>query len=60
MLKFMDWADKFAGDEFIKQRAMIREAMINPKHPYYSFVRRIINDVDPCVFIHDSDSNIRF
>lgn len=49
LLKIMDWADKFAGDEFESQRAMVREAMTDPKHPYYSFIRRIIYDVDPHV-----------
>ncbi|MGN1344365.1 MAG: radical SAM protein, partial [Traorella sp.] len=49
LLKLMDWADKFAGDEFVVQREMVREAMTNPEHPYYSFIRRIIYDVDPHV-----------
>lgn len=49
LLKIMDWADKFAGDEFESQRAMVREAMTDPKHPYYSFIRRVIYDVDPHV-----------
>lgn len=47
LLKLMDWADKFAGDEFVLQRAVIREAITDPKHPYYSFIRRILNDIDP-------------
>ncbi|MGN1032199.1 MAG: radical SAM protein [Intestinibacter sp.] len=45
----MDWADKFAGEEFKPQRAVIREAITNPEHPYYSFIRRIITDIDPNV-----------
>lgn len=49
LLKIMDWADKFAGDEFVSQRAMVREAITDPNHPYYSFIRRIIYDVDPHV-----------
>lgn len=49
MLKLMDWADKFAGDEFIHQREMVRDAMTNPEHPYYNFIRHVINDVDPHV-----------
>ena len=32
MLKIMDWADKFAGDQFVSQRKLIREAMTNPEH----------------------------
>ncbi|WP_027089714.1 radical SAM protein [Thomasclavelia saccharogumia] len=49
LLKIMDWADKFAGNGFESQRAMIREAITDPNHPYYSFIRRIIYDVDPHV-----------
>ena len=49
LLKLMDWADKFVGDEFVSQRKMIREAITNPEHPYYSFIRRLIYDVDPNV-----------
>lgn len=49
MLKIMDWADKFAGDNFISQRAMIREAITNPEHPYYPYIRRLFTDIDPNV-----------
>ena len=42
----MDWADKFAGGEFVPQRAIIRETIENPDHPYYSFVRRVVQDTD--------------
>lgn len=49
MLKLIDWADKFAGNEFGVQRRMIREAITDPSHPYYSFIRRVIRDVDPNV-----------
>ena len=49
LLKLMDWADKFAGDEFVSQRKIVREAMTNPKHPYYDYIRHIINDIDPNV-----------
>lgn len=49
MLKLMDWADKFAGNEFESQRAMVRDAMTNPEHPYYDFIRHVIHDVDPHV-----------
>lgn len=47
MLKLMDWADKFAGDELEVQRKVIREAMTNPKHPYYGYIRHVIKDIDP-------------
>lgn len=49
MLKIMDWADKFAGDNFVSQRKTIREVITNPEHPYYSYVRRIFTDIDPHV-----------
>ena len=49
MPKIMDWADKFADGEFPTQREMIREAITNPEHPYYDFIRHLINDVDPKV-----------
>lgn len=49
LVKIMDWADKFAGDQLVPQRKMIREAMTNPEHPYYGHIRHILNDVDPHV-----------
>lgn len=49
LLKLMDWADKFAGDEFVSQRKVVREAMTDPEHPYYSYIRRLIQDIDPHV-----------
>ena len=35
MVKIMDWADKFAGDEFVTQRKVFREEITDPEHPYY-------------------------
>ena len=49
LLKLMDWADKFAGKEFVPQRRTVREAMTNPEHPYYGYIRHIIQDIDPHV-----------
>ena len=49
LVKIMDWADKFAGNDFVPQRRMIREAMTNPKHPYYGYIRHILKDIDPHV-----------
>lgn len=46
MLRLMDWADKFAKGEFVSQRKLIREAISNPAHPYYPFVRRLFTDLD--------------
>lgn len=49
LLKLMDWADKYSGNDFAPQRKAVREAMTNPEHPYYSYVQRIIHDIDPNV-----------
>ena len=49
LLKLMDWADKFSGGEFGPQRKMVREAMTNTDHPYYSYIRRLIHEIDPHV-----------
>ena len=46
MLRLMDWADKFAKGEFVSQRKLIREAISDPTHPYYPFVRRLFTDLD--------------
>lgn len=47
--RLMDWADKFSNGSFPSQRAMIRQSVTNPYHPYYSYIRRIFSDVDPNV-----------
>ena len=47
LVKLMDWADKFSHGEFEPQRRTIREAIENPEHPYYSYIRRMITDIDP-------------
>lgn len=49
MGKLMDWADKFSKGGFPSQRKAIREAIENPEHPYYSYIRKIFKDVDPNV-----------
>lgn len=41
MKKLMDWADKFSKGDFPSQRKAIREAIENPEHPYYSYIRKI-------------------
>ena len=48
-MKIMDWADRFAGDEFESQRKLIREIVTDSKHPYHPFVERVIQEVDPHV-----------
>lgn len=45
----MDWADKFAGDEFPSQREIIRQAVENEDHPYHAYIRHMIRDIDPKV-----------
>ena len=47
--KLMDWADKFAQGQFESQRKMIRQAITDPNHPYYSYIRKLFTDVDPNV-----------
>ena len=47
LLKIMDWADKFAGNEFVPQRKLIREVMETPEHPYHNYILHIIHDIDP-------------
>ncbi|MDY3249160.1 MAG: radical SAM protein [Candidatus Choladocola sp.] len=49
LLKLMDWADKFAGDQLEPQRKMVRTAMTDPEHPYYGYIRHIIHEIDPHV-----------
>ena len=49
MEKIMDWADTFSKGDFASQRKAIREAIENPEHPYYSYVRKIFKEVDPNV-----------
>ena len=44
--KIMDWADRFSGGEFPSQRKIIREAIENPEHPYYSYIRHVIKGLD--------------
>lgn len=49
LITLMDWADKFAGDEFPTQRKVIREAIENPERPYYPYIRRLVTEIDPKV-----------
>ena len=49
LVKIMDWADKFAGDQLVPQRKAIRDAITNPENPYYGYIRHILKDVDPHV-----------
>ena len=44
--KLMDWADNYSGGDFAPQRKAIREAIENPDHPYYPYIRHMIQDLD--------------
>lgn len=44
--KLMDWADKFAGDSFSRQRDMIRDAVNDPDNVYHQLLLRILRNVD--------------
>lgn len=47
--KIMDWADKFVEGEFVGARAMMREAIENPDHPYHDYILRLLKEIDPQV-----------
>lgn len=49
MIKIMDWADKFAEGQFPSQRKAIREAIEDPAHPYYNYIRCLFKEVEPNV-----------
>ena len=44
--KLMDWADRFAGDQYGPQRDAIRDAVNNPDNIYHQLILRIVRDVD--------------
>ena len=44
--KLMDWADRFAGDQYGPQRNAIRDAVNNPDNIYHQLILRIVRDVD--------------
>ena len=46
LVKIMDWADKFAGNNFVTHRAIIRNVIENKDHPYHSYIKNIIENVD--------------
>ena len=46
LVKLMDWADRFSGGNFPTQRKLIRAAIEDPDHPYYSYIRRVIGGLD--------------
>ena len=46
MMKVMEAVDKFAGGQFPGQIKTIKDAIQNPEHPYYPYVRHVLFDVD--------------
>lgn len=50
MRTLLSWADKYAGKMYPHQLAQVREAVENPDHPFYGYIRHLINDVDRDVF----------
>ena len=50
MPKLLDWADRFSGGEYSSQRAAIRQAVTDPSHPYYPYIRKLLRETDPEVF----------
>ena len=47
LMKLMDWADKFSGGEYERQRKGIREVLENEDHPYHQFVLDLLQKIDP-------------
>ena len=41
--KLMDWADRFAGDQYGPQRDAIRDAVNNPDNIYHQLILRIVD-----------------
>ena len=51
MRKLMDWADRFAGNEFEGQRKTIREVIENKEHPYHDFVLHFRIMISCCIYL---------
>lgn len=49
LMKIMDWADKFAGDDFVGARKEIRKELEDKNSPYQKYITHIINDINPDV-----------
>ena len=49
MRQIMDWADRFSGGNFPKQRAAIRAAIEDPNQTYYPYIRKLFTELDPHV-----------
>ena len=46
IFKALDWIEKLMKKAFPAQCQAVREAAENQNHPYYSYIRRLFNDVD--------------
>ena len=46
MMKVMEAVDKFAGGHFPSQIQTIKDAIRDPEHPYYPYVRHVLFDVE--------------
>ena len=49
LMKIMDWADKFAGDDFVGARKEIRKELEDKNSPYQKYITHVINDINPDV-----------
>ncbi len=45
--KILEWAERFAPNEFPSQRAAIRDVLKNDENPYHSYLLHMVRDVDP-------------
>lgn len=44
--RLMEWTDRFAGDSFTRQRAVIRAAVNEPDNCYHQLIVHILKDID--------------
>lgn len=47
LVKLLDWADKFAGGLYPRQRKAIREMLADENGPYHPYLMHIANDINP-------------
>ena len=46
MRKLFSWAEKYGGKMYPHQLEQVKDAIENPKNPYYRYIRHLIGDVD--------------
>ena len=49
MIRVMNLVDRLTPGQFVSQKKIIREAITDPDHAYYPYIRHILQDVDPSV-----------